>query len=286
MMTRRTLRIASAALIPLIALGVARAWWVKGHGSIAEAAAAGLPDDVPEFFRHGGSWFSHLAGDPDRWKNPSARYLRAAASPDHYINFEDLKGHALPADRYKYATLLTRLDVSPEKAGMLPYALMENYERLACAFYDLRAEPDNPAIRAKCLVYAGVLSHFTGDVAMPLHVTHYYDGRPDAAGKFSQRGIHAKIDGFPETHGITPAQIAQGLQARKIDDVWSHVLATIDESYQQIERCYALDAAGAFDAPTAESREFILQRCRVGAQLTMDLWYSAWLRSADMPPHY
>ena len=286
MLNRRLAIVAVALLTPLAAWSVARGWWVKGHGSIAEAAAAGLPDDVPEFFRHGGSWLNHLAGDPDRWKNPSTKYLRAAESPDHYINFEDLKGHKLPADRYKYATLLTRLDVSPEKAGMLPYAIMEHYERLACAFYDLRAEPDNPAIRAKCLVYAGALSHFTGDVAMPLHVTHNYDGRPDAAGKFVQKGIHAKVDGFPETHGITPAQISHDLKAKKIDDVWAHVLQAIDESYQQIEKTYELDAAGAFETPTAESREFILGRCRIGAQLTMDLWYSAWLRSADMPPPY
>ena len=43
---------------------------------------------------------------------------------------------------------------------------------------------------------------------------------------------------------------------------------------------------GAFDKPTEESRKFILGRCRVGTQLTMDLWYSAWLRSEKMPKPY
>jgi hypothetical protein len=53
-----------------------------------------------------------------------------------------------------------------------------------------------------------------------------------------------------------------------------------------VDRCYELDRAGAFDRPTAESRRFILERCRAGAQFTMDLWYSAWLRSATMPKPY
>ena len=30
---------------------------------------------------------------------------------------------------------------------MLPYAIMENYDRLSLAFYDYRADPKNPAMR-------------------------------------------------------------------------------------------------------------------------------------------
>lgn len=58
------------------------------------------------------------------------------------------------------------------------------------------------------------------------------------------------------------------------------------EQGAEIERCYDLDKDGAFEKPTDESRKFILNRCRVGAQFTMDLWYTAWLRSAKMPAHY
>jgi len=58
------------------------------------------------------------------------------------------------------------------------------------------------------------------------------------------------------------------------------------ESHALVEKCYELDRAGAFDKPTEESRKFILERCRVGAQFTADLWYTAWLRSAKMPKPY
>lgn len=265
---------------------VAPGWWVKGHGTIAEAAASRLPESMPAFFRASGKQLAHYAGDPDRWKNPEAVHLRAAEAPDHYIDLEDLDGNELPADRYKAIALLMKLKQRPERTGMLPYAMMENFDRLTCAFYDLRADPKNAAIQAKCLVYAGNLAHFTGDAAMPLHTTRNYDGKRTADGKVLQKGIHAKIDAFPEKNDFTAEEISRGLEPRDIPDMWSHVVKTIKESYTHINRCYELDGAGAFDKPTAESRKLILDRCQVAAQLTMDMWYNAWRRSAKLPPHY
>lgn len=278
--------VVALVLLTTLAVGLAPAWWVKGHGSIAEAAASRLPDEVPAFFRAGGKSLNHLAGDPDRWKNPAAKPLRAAVAPDHYIDLEDYEGKDLPPDRYQAIALLVKLGKKPEQAGLLPYAILEDFDRLSCAFADHRADPTSEAIRAKCLVYAGVLSHYTGDAAMPLHTTRDYDGRKDANGNFVQKGIHAKIDAFPERHGLTSEEIARDLKPQKLDDPWKHVVKFIHSSHEHIERCYELDRAGAFDKPTAESRAFILERCRAGAQLTMDLWYTTWLRSEKLPPPY
>jgi hypothetical protein len=275
-----------AGLAALVLAGLSQAWWVKGHASIAEAAALGLPDEVPAFFRTGGKQLGYYAGDPDRWKNPVANHLRSAESPDHFLDLENYEGKELPADRWKAISLLLELKQSPEKTGMLPYAIMENYDRLSCAFKDYRDDPKDPAIQAKCLVYAGVLAHFTGDLAMPLHTTVDYDGRKGEGDKIVQKGIHAKIDAFPERFDLIAEEITRGLKAQNRDDVWAHVIKTLKESHSHVDRCYELDKTGAFDKPTDESRKFILERCRVGAQLTMDLWYTAWLRSAKMPKHY
>jgi hypothetical protein len=276
----------AAGLLAVALAGAARGWWVKGHESVAEAAAAGLPEEVPAFFRAAGKQLAHYSGDPDRWKNPAARHLRAAEGPDHFLDLENYQGQELPADRYKAIGLLIRLGEQPDKTGMLPYAIMENYDRLSCAFYDLRAEPKSAAVQAKCLVHAGTLAHLTGDCVMPLHTTRDYDGRPGSGGKVVQKGIHAKIDAFPERNGLGAEEIGRGLKARAIDDVWAYVLATLRKSHEHVERCYEFDRAGAIDKPTPESRAFILERCRAGAQFTMDLWYSAWLRSATMPKPY
>lgn len=271
---------AAAGVFVLLAASTAPAWWVKGHETVAEAAASRLPESMPLFFRAGGKALANNAGDPDRWKNREAQFLKAAISPDHYLDLEDLQGKDLPEDRYKAMYLLISLNQKPERTGMLPYALMEEFERLCCAFYDLRQDPENTGIQAKCLVHAGNLAHYTGDTSMPLHTTRNYDGKPGSDGKKIQGGIHAKIDAFPEKNGLTAEEFARGLEAKEVADVWSYVKKTIFESHTHVERCYELDAAGEIDKPTPRSREFILSRCRVGTQFTMDLWYTAWLRSA------
>jgi hypothetical protein len=275
----------------LLPTATAWGWWVKGHEAIARAADTPLPAEMPEFFRTpaAAEVLAHLAGDPDRWKNKDTAFLRAAESPDHYIDLEDLQGNELPVDRYKATALLSELGQRPERTGMLPYAIMEHFDRLTIAFYDYRQEaPDkkSEATRMKCLIYAGVLCHYTGDAAMPLHTTRDYDGRKGPDGQLKQRGIHARIDGFPEKQGLTAEEISRGLEPREIPDVWTHVRKVIRESHQFVDQCYELDAAGAFVKPTDKSRVFIMERCRAGAQFTMDLYYTAWKKSAQLRPPY
>jgi hypothetical protein len=200
---------------------------------------------------------------------------------------EDLEGNTPPSSRYIAISLFQKLNHSPEKAGLLPWSICEGFDRLTCAFADYRQDSGNPAIAMKAVVYAGNLAHYTTDASMPLHTTRDYDGRRGADGKMMQKGIHAKLDGFPETTGITPEDICRGLKAQAIEgDVFEHVVAFLRESHRQIEESYRLDAAGAFAKPTDESRAFVMARCRAGAQFTMDIWYTAWLRSAKLPAPY
>ncbi len=270
----------SGGLLGSFAIG----WWSGGHETIAEATAARLPDDVPAFFRNGGKHLAHFAVDPDRWKNRDTPFLRAEEEGNHYLDMEDLDGCQLPAThRFDAMKMIyTELKKEPNKVGLLPYAIMENYEKLVVAFADYRKNPTNSSIPMKCLVHGGVLCHYTGDAAMPLHTTRDYDGRRQPDGSVQQKGIHAKIDGFPEKNQITAEEVCRGLEAKKIDDVWAYVNKFIAESHTHVAQCYELDAAGAFDKPTAESRAFILARVRAGAQFTLDLWYNAWLQSARL----
>jgi hypothetical protein len=267
--------------------GLAPGWWVKGHESITEAAAARLPDDVPAFFRTSGKTLAHFAGDPDRWKNRDTPFLRAAEEGNHYLDLEDLEGKPLPGtNRFAGMEMMRNLKKEPNKVGMLPYAIAEGYERLACAFADYRKMPDSEAVKMKCLVYAGTLAHYTTDASMPLHTTMHFDGRVQADGTKTQRGIHARLDGFPEKNKLTPEEICRGLEPREIGDVWAHVTKFLQESHTHIDRSYELDAAGAFDKQTDESRKFVLERCRAGAQLTLDVWVAAWKKSAKLPAPY
>lgn len=277
----------AVALVAVLA-GLANAWWAGGHESIAEAAAARLPDDVPAFYRRGGRHLAHFAVEPDRWKNREATFLRRSEEGNHFLDTEDLEGRTLPGThRFDGMKLLyTELRKDPRQTGLLPYAIVENYERLMIAFHDHRKSPNNESITMKCLVYGGVLAHYTGDAAMPLHTTRDFDGRVQPGGKVLQRGIHAKVDGFPEKNKITPEEICRGLEAKRIESVWEHVNKFLAESHTHVGKCYEFDSAGAFDKATNASRAFILARCRAGAQLTLDLWYTAWVKSANLPAHW
>lgn len=285
---RKLFLLASSTVTLFVAVSWAPAWWVKGHETITEAAAASLPDDMPAFFRAAGKSMAHCAGDPDRWKNRELKFLKSAVAPEHFLDLEDLDGNAPPRDRFKALQLLARLNRDPEKVGALPYAIMEGYERLMCAFYDYRHEPSNPAVAMKAIVYAGNLAHYSTDASMPLHTTRDYDGRRDAAANVvKQKGIHAKIDAYPETNKFAVEEVMRGLQAKTIEgDVFEHILKFLQESHTHVDECYRLDAVDSIAKPTDESRKFIMDRCRAGAQFTMDLWYTAWINSEKLPPHY
>ncbi|MBX9580892.1 MAG: hypothetical protein K2X87_11340 [Gemmataceae bacterium] len=283
------LLLGGSAVLAGVVAGLAPAvWWSGGHESITEAAAARLPDDVPAFFRRGGKLLAHFSGDPDRWKNREAKFLRRAEEGNHFLDLEDLDGKELPGtNRFDGQRLIYyKLKKDPSRVGLLPYAILENYERLMVGFYDHRQTPNVEAVPMKCLVAGGVLAHYTADAAMPLHTTRDYDGRPQPGGGFKQKGVHARLDAFPEKNGIGPEEITRGLEAKVIGDVWAHVMKFIAESHAEVDKCYELDAVKAFENPTDESRAFVLTRCRAGAQLTLDLWYTAWVRSEKLPPHW
>jgi len=237
---------------------------------------------VPAFFRGAGKVLNHCAGDPDRWKSRDAKFLSSAIYPEHFIDWEDLDGNEPPPKRYDALALMQKLKKAPDKVGTVPWAICEGYDKLLIGFSDYRQDKDNPAIPMKCIVHAGTMAHFTTDSAMPLHTTRDYDGRN---GK--QRGIHAKLDGFPEKNNFTAEEISRGLQPKVVDDVWDYVIKFIKESRTHIDKAYELDAVGGFDTPTDESRVFVMARCKAGAQFTMDLWYTAWVKSANVqPPRY
>jgi hypothetical protein len=54
--------------------------------------------------------------------------------------------------------------------------------------------------------------------------------------------------------------VTHGRLGRKAtDDVWA----------------YELEATGAFETSTEQSRTFVMARCQTMARFTMDLWYTA-----------
>ena len=275
----RPVTIVLAAATVLLLSRAACAWWAGGHKICTLAATSKLPADVPQFFRDAGKELAEMSTEPDNWKHVTASHLRATEQPEHFIDLEYLGETPIPAKRYELLKFYFSKDIDPTTGGTLPCAIIEGYERLMLAFRDYRSQPDTEIVKKRIIVYAGWLAHYCEDAAMPLHTSKDYDGRVKPDGSVEQKGIHARIDAYPEKNGITSEKLADGLAAKDVVNVWPLIVDAINASHTHVDECYKLDARGGFDRDPDAGRELMTERTRAAAQLTLDLWYCAWTNS-------
>lgn len=287
---------APAGLVLLIAAAPASAWHDEGHYYTALAAVRSLPDEsaggggVPAFFRDGAETIAHLSIDPDLFKHRDTPALRVTEEPEHYFDIELLGDHDVPRTRGELIALANELDIEPDRIGFLPYAIEEWTQRLTLAFAEHRKYPDNPHIRMKCLVYAGLLAHYTADLKMPLHVTVEWNGRLNEQGESSGTGIHHKIDALPTkvTYNVLFADPLPAPTANT--DIFAFTLIELDESRSHIDRAYELEphypetADLKLDHP--EVIAFTIDRTRAAAAFTASIMLSAWENSAHVEPPF
>jgi len=261
-----------------------RAWWPQGHTLIAEGAVRALPAELPGWFRAGGSLIGHLAQDPDVFKSPQAPHARETEEPEHYLDFELLKGKPLPATRYAYLKQCATAGLDPKDVGTLPYSVAEWTERLTLAFAEHRKWPEDLNVRTKCQVYAGLLAHYSGDLCMPLHTTVDHDGRATPDGMSPRTGIHSRVDSLIEKSNLTPEELGKDQQLEVAPKLLPFILAEIERSRGQIDRTYSLEAqlpprAGEWK-PSPEVLAFARERGREASRVTASLYLTAWSSSA------
>lgn len=265
------------------------AWFPQGHSIIAESATKSLPADVPAWFRDGAKAIAHSAQDPDIHKNRDLPMMTEIEAPQHYFDWELLGNRPLPHTRREFAKLCADLKIEPSNIGELPYALAEWTQRLTVTFAEARRFPDNVYIQQKALVYAGILSHYSGDCTMPLHVTIHHDGMVGSDGKSPKTGIHARVDSLIERLKFTPTQLVQ-TQVQPTTDLWKEIENEMTRSRAQIGRTYELESALPFvDEAQNKSwkaspalRAFALERGRAASGFTARLFLTAWRDSAKV----
>ncbi len=264
----------------------ALSWHDEGHYYAAVAAVKSMPEDVPAFFREGSASVGHGALDPDVFKNPGLAQLNHCESPEHYLDVEMLEGKELPPLRYDYIKMCVAMGVDPTRAGTLPYSITEWTQRLTMAFAEHRNDPDNPHARAKCLVFAGILSHYAADLHMPLHTSIHWDGRAQEGERYVRTGIHNKIDALPTKLPYNELFAEPLPTALSSPDVFTFTLDELAKSHAQVQRVYELEPMlpewSDMTPLQGEVREFTIQRERNAAAFTADLFLSAWRNSADI----
>jgi hypothetical protein len=282
--------LAGVAVLVLFAGAHAAAWSRTGHTAINRAAIAGLPDDVPGFLKQQIDWIGARSTVPDSWRDLGGPYVSADEEPNHLWRMERLPAglEELPPSRYTFA----REVADPANTGMLPYAAIENYERLQVAFGNWRGlherRQNTSFIELDAAFYAGWLGHYIGDGGMPLHTSENHEGwiGPNPKGFTRDHTIHPRFESqFVNLIGLTEADVAQHMAAaKKLGDPMRAILAFLARSHARVEKVYGMDLLHAFEDASNRDARTLVYECTGDAAATLrDLIYTAWLTSADSP---
>jgi hypothetical protein len=304
----------------------AGAWDYEGHHTVNELALASLPPDfgiqlTPALKGR----IAFLAGEPDRWRNVTDLPLKHFNGPDHYFDLEDVKLYGLtpetlPIMRYDFVAdiALARAahpqnfpaidpdkdaDHTRELDGFLPWAITEYFEKLKSDFATLKAlkqyggTPEEIAnAQADCIYVMGVMGHYVGDGAQPLHTTRYFNGwttNNNPNGYTTRTTFHSWIDGgyFKKTGGIKVETLVGKIQpATKIPDadtpdgMFRYVVAYLVAQNQYVEPLYEMDKNGQLSGEGDKGMEglpFLNGQLVKGGQMLGNIWLTAWLDAPE-----
>ena len=307
--------------IPVLFSAAAHAWDYEGHRWVNQLALASLPTNFPSFVRDAKvqERIAFLAGEPDRWRNTSDLTLKHFNAPDHYIDIDDLPDYGLTTEslspfRYEFTAQLAlarakhpekfaaidpaqNTDHTRELVGFLPWTITEYYGKLKSAFSYLKTFEENGTpeeienAQQNVAYVMGVMGHFVGDAAQPLHTTKHFNGWVGANPKNypTHKTFHSWIDGgFIKKTGLELSEIQPRIKTAaalpalnantKHPDVFPSVIAYINEQHTLVEPIYELEKNHQISVPgdSAKGREFIKTQLAKGGQMLGNLWYSAW----------
>ena len=291
------------ALLSLLAFGplpadaaAPRRWGFFGHEMGARAAAAGLPADMPAFFREAGEQLAYLNGEPDRWRNRAAPAMDQAFSYDHYLWLENVPGSALnAADRFSFMDSLSASGPGHglRDVGVLPYRMLEMYQRLVTGWRLWRAEQDpgrRAWIEARIVNDGGILGHYVMDASNPHHASRHHNrwhpDDPNPQGYTTDPAFHGGFERFFVEAHVRQEDVSSrltGAPRSVAGNAWGAILGEIRDSHDHVEQLFRLHRDIGFDPAgplRPETRDFAADRLAVGADALRSLWWSAWLESA------
>ncbi len=299
------------------------AWDYEGHRMVNQLALAGLPEDFPAFVREpaAAERIAFLAGEPDRWRNVQDLPIKHGNGLDHYCDVEyfakaglDARtvsplryqfaaqfaaGRAAHADKFAPIDGAKNADHVQEWGGFAPWEITEMFGKLKSGFSYLKAledlgTPEEVAnARANILYIMGVMGHYVGDLAQPLHTTEHFNGWVGENPKNFTRwnGFHAWIDGGFIAHaGITlevlrprarpGALLGSTRSAQGRDPVFDAVIEYLLRQHEQVEPLYQLEQDGRLSRQHAPADpvavDFISGQLLRGGEMLASLWVTAW----------
>lgn len=305
------------ALIALtvVASAAARAvaWDEEGHVVVTRLAFQTLPTSMPAWIRtpQVQARLEYLSAEPDRWRGANAVQLDHINKPDHYIDLELLEPYGMnintmPRLRRQFTDALAEFRIAhPEVArdyqpesdsdyvyrvpGLLPYSIAELQAKVVSSWSTLKTfEANRAAVTDEMMAAArdnvvynmGILSHFIGDGAQPLHLTVHHNGwvGDNPRGFGTSKRFHSYIDGgVLKRHGFDRDHLpgpAKPPALVRHDKCWEDVAAYLTASHAQMVPLYELEKSG--ELQKEKGKALIRDRLVEGGSMLAGMWVSAW----------
>jgi hypothetical protein len=286
-------------------------WGARGHESANTAAVRGIPAAGPVFLKQYEDWISKTGPLPDSWRGNTEPYSKIFEDPNHgWFKEQFAFMETIPRSRYEfvlrlYDEYLRIREKEPERAalmnvrwtGTMPYAAMENYDRMKSAMraYRRAISDDKPDSKVQAgylaqdiAFYMGWLGHYTADGAQPLHDTIHHDGWLGSNPKqyTTDPRVHGRFESqFVDLIQLTSADLMPLMEKpRVLDDPFAAFVAHLDDAATHVEEVYQLDKSGALaDKSNTQAARLVRMQLAKAAALLRDLTYTAWVESAKPP---
>ncbi len=164
----------SLLLLCVLSVFLLSSWGFLVHRTTAQVAVYQLPKKIQPFFHQNMDYLVKYSVRPDQRRNSDP-----AEATKHFIDFEafgDSAAWKMPFEWNKAVVRYTKDSLT--KYGYLPYWILVMKEKLTNAF-----ELGN---KDSILFYAADISHYIGDLHVPLHTSINYDGQLT-----NQKGLHS-----------------------------------------------------------------------------------------------
>ena len=287
------MRPAYAIVLLLLAPLYASAWGEKGHLMVNRLAIEAATSKLPEFMSGSREHIIYNGPEPDRWRiEGQTSVMNTAQAADHFFDSE-LWGpiSTIDADRYSFMEKVAAKKVNLVKIGYLPYAIIENYEKLLNAFRfwrNAKTAEERESARENAVYVAGVLGHYVGDSTMPMHLSVEYNGwletSPNPKGYTKDRGFHSRYESLYVDAAINADAVRQKVQPpQRLSNVWDAIKQNLIQSFSELEPTYDMEKAGEFNPqqPRPKGTEFITNQLARASTMLGNLWYTAWLESGE-----
>jgi hypothetical protein len=308
--------------------GPSLAWGERGHDLITRIAVQNLKSQstnnpaIMKPFASRDHMLSHLSNTPDIvWRAPyMSKEDRAENYPTHFINLEKsydeiASVNDIDRDFASYAKRASTKGFNAAKdAGTAPWRALQLYDLMSTALKQAgKANNNDDMISATndALLYAGLMSHFIGDLANPHHTTSNHDGQLTG-----NTGLHAYFES--DVVSVLPMKLASQIDRTSkasllhktifknkskqdtkqlLMDPQELVFGLVFNSFSNVDKLRKLDDRYSLIEKSTEKRtrakrkppesvakhynRFVIERLSVGAAVLSQLWFLAWQTAGE-----